>query len=468
MIGGPVVSAGLRVKGASDILTEEGLPGRHGEPVNAAGSVQIKISGFSERYGDFMKRALSICFFVFALAVFGLSGFVFAEEAPMIYAYIGEDVITIKPAENTSAEAFLELLRKGDLTIEMHDYGNFEKVGSIGSTLPRNDEPITTEPGDVILYLGTEITIYYDVNRWDFTRLGKVQNVSRDTLRTILRAGGENISTRFSLTPPASEKTAFFDFSKRTVLLNSGYEMPIIGLGTWSLSNDQAENSVYHALRSGMRLIDTARYYRCEAGVGRGLQKAIDEGIMTREEVFITSKIMPSDYDRAAQGIDDSLRDLNVSYVDLMLIHQPGWNDEAVYRALEDAVAAGKVRSIGISNYYTRQAVDEVLSYAKIMPAVIQNENHLYYQNNELREYVKQYRIVIESWYPFGGRGHTQEHFSNPVITGIAAAHGKSAAQIILRLQLQAGFIAIPGSSDPDHIAENYNIFDFELSDEEM
>ncbi len=252
------------------------------------------------------------------------------------------------------------------------------------------------------------------------------------------------------------------------VILNSGYTMPVIGLGTWALSNEQAENSVYHALKYGMRLIDTARYYRDEPGVGRGLQRAIDEGIVTREEVFITSKVMPSDYDRAAAGIDDSLRDLGLDYIDLMLIHQPGWNDEAVYRALEDAVEAGKVRSIGISNYYTKEAVDEVLSYAKIIPAVIQNENHLYYQNTELQEYVRPYGIVIESWYPFGGRGHTSESFNNEVILALAEKYGKTSAQIILRWQLQAGFIAIPGSSDPAHIAENFDIFDYELTDEDM
>ena len=109
-----------------------------------------------------------------------------------------------------------------------------------------------------------------------------------------------------------------------------------------------------------------------------------------------------------------------------------------------------------------------MLSYAEIMPAVIQNENHLYYQNTDLREYAEQYGIVIESWYPFGGRGHTGEHFGNETIAGIAAVHGKTPAQVILRWQLQAGFIAIPGSGDPEHIAENYDIFDFELSDEEM
>ena len=244
--------------------------------------------------------------------------------------------------------------------------------------------------------------------------------------------------------------------------------MPVIGLGTWTLNNDQAEESVYAALKCGMRLIDTARYYGCEVGVGRGVQRAIDEGIVTREEVFITSKIMPSDYDRAAQGIDDSLSDMKIDYIDLMLIHQPGWNDEAVYRAMEDAVRDGKVRSIGISNYYTQEAVDEVLSYTEITPAVIQNENHLFYQNHELQEYVAKYGIVVESWYPFGGRGHTQEHFGNETIMAIAEAHGKTPAQVILRWQVQAGFIAIPGSSNPEHIAENFDIFDFALTDDEM
>ena len=252
------------------------------------------------------------------------------------------------------------------------------------------------------------------------------------------------------------------------IRLNSGYIMPAIGLGTWTLSNDEAEASVYAALKCGMRLIDTARYYRCEVGVGKGLQRAIAEGIVRREDVFIASKIMPSDYERAAQGIDDSIADLNVDYIDLMLIHQPGQNDETVYKAMEDAVRDGKVRSIGISNYYTKEAVDEVLSYAEIIPAVIQNENHLYYQNTELQEYVTQYGIVIESWYPFGGRDHTHEHFCNDAIWAIADTHDKTPAQVILRWQLQAGYIAIPGSSNPDHIAENFDIFDFELTDMEM
>ena len=259
-----------------------------------------------------------------------------------------------------------------------------------------------------------------------------------------------------------------FDFSAEKVLLNSGWEMPIIGTGTWTLSDEEAENSTYYALKSGMRLIDTARYYQNESGVGKGLARAIDEGIVTREEVFITSKIFGGDHDRAAEVIDEALSDLGVDYIDLMLIHQPGSDDAGVYKAMEEAVESGKLHSIGISNYYTKEQVEEVLSFAEITPAVIQNENHIYYQNAELRDYVKQYGIVMESWYPFGGRGHTQENFENDVILDLANAHGKTAAQIILRWHLQDGYIAIPGSGNPEHIAENYDIFDFELTEDEM
>lgn len=383
----------------------------------------------------------------------------------MFYAHVNGRVLSILPEENSSAEAFLNLLKTGNMTIEMHDYGSFEKVGPLETTLPRNDEQITTEPGDVILYQGNQITIYYDVNSWNFTRLGKVQDLSQAELKEILGAG--NVTVTFSLREN-SDSVGVFNFEKHTVLLNSGYEMPIIGLGTWTLSNDEAENSVYHALKSGMRLIDTARYYGNEVGVGRGLQRAIDEGIVLREEVFITTKIYGGNYERAGGIINDALSDLNVNYIDLLLIHQPGADDEGVYKAMEEAVNDGRLRSIGISNYYTKEQVDEVLSFATIVPAVIQNENHLYYQNTELQEYVKQYGIVIESWYPFGGRGHTSESFNNEMIMELAEKYSKSSAQIILRWQLQAGFIAIPGSSNPDHIAENYDIFDFELTEEEM
>lgn len=265
-----------------------------------------------------------------------------------------------------------------------------------------------------------------------------------------------------------NENTELFNFETKTVKLNSGYEMPILGLGTWTQNDEETANSVYYALEDGYRLIDTAQYYGNEKGVGDGLRRAINDGIVTREEVFITTKIMPSSYNNAYNSIDESLTKLDTDYIDLLLIHQPGSNDEAVYKAMEQGVRDGKVRTIGISNYYTKEEVEKVLSYATITPSVIQNENHIYYQNTELQEYVSRYGIIIESWYPFGGRGHTSENFNNNVIKELAEKYNKTSAQIILRWQLQAGYIVIPGSSNPDHIAENYDIFDFELSEDDM
>ena len=259
-----------------------------------------------------------------------------------------------------------------------------------------------------------------------------------------------------------------FDYESKTVLLNSGYEMPILGLGTWTQDDDTAENSVYEALKDGYRLIDTAQYYGNETGVGKGIQKAIDDGIVTREEVFVTTKVMPSNYDRAYSSIDDSLERLGLDYIDLMLIHQSGSNDTEVYKALCQGVRDGKLRSIGISNYYTLDEYERVTSGGEIKPAVVQNENHPFYQNTEFQKDIAKYGTVVESWYPFGGRGHTQDLFGNETITDIAKAHGKTSAQIILRWHLQAGYVTIPGSQNPDHILENYSIFDFELSDEEM
>ena len=259
-----------------------------------------------------------------------------------------------------------------------------------------------------------------------------------------------------------------FDLVNKTVILNNGIKMPILGLGTWTLTNDEAEEAVYVAIKTGYRLIDTAEYYGDELGVGKGVKKAINEGIIKRDDVFITTKIMPDAYSNPDTAIEDSLKTLDVDYIDLMLIHQPGRNDEKVYKSMEKYYKEGKLKSIGISNYYTKSAVDNVLSYASITPAIIQNENHIYYQNNELKDYVKQYGIVIESWYPFGGRGHTSENFNNEIIVKLANKYKKTSAQIILRWQIQAGYIVIPGSKNFEHIKENYNIFNFELTLEDM
>lgn len=259
-----------------------------------------------------------------------------------------------------------------------------------------------------------------------------------------------------------------FNFETKTVMLNSSYEMPIIGLGTWTLDDETAENSVYHALKDGYRLIDTARYYGNAQGVGDGVRRAIAEGIVEREDVFITTKIVPYGFDDYDAAIDECIEALGLDYIDLLLIHQQGADEKELYAAIERAVENGKVHSLGISNYYTQEDFERITENATIMPAVIQNENHIFYQNTGFQNYVKQFEIIIESYYPFGGRGHTSDSMNNETILAIAEAHGKTGAQVILRWQLQAGYIAIPGSSNPDHIAENYDIFDFELSSEEM
>ncbi|MBR3163959.1 aldo/keto reductase [Candidatus Saccharibacteria bacterium] len=253
-----------------------------------------------------------------------------------------------------------------------------------------------------------------------------------------------------------------------TTKLNSGYEMPVLGLGTWTLDNETAENSVYTAIKVGYRLIDAAQYYGNEAGVGKAMKRAIDEGLIARKDIFITTKVMPSNYSRAYASIDESLAKLQTDYIDLLLIHQPGTNNRATYKALEQGVKDGKIRSIGISNYYTPNELNEVLSFATITPALVQNENHIFYQNTELLEYAAKDNIKIESWYPFGGRGHTEESFTNETIVALTEKYHKTPAQIILRWQIQAGYIVIPGSSNPDHIAENFDIFDFELTSTEM
>ena len=260
-----------------------------------------------------------------------------------------------------------------------------------------------------------------------------------------------------------------FDFEKKTVTLNSGYEMPILGLGMFSLSDSQAENSTYWALKAGFRLIDTARIYGNEAAVGRGLRRAIDEGIVTRGEVFITTKMWTSDFGNGDAAIDASLERLGVDYIDLMILHhsQPR-NDVGAYRAMERAVADGKLRSIGLSNYYEPEDFDRVVSATTIRPALLQNETHPYHQSGVMKAHIAQYGTVLESWFPLGGRGNTQVLFNDPTIAAIAGAHGKTSAQVILRWHLQAGNIAIPGSSNPDHILENISIFDFELTDDEM
>lgn len=260
-----------------------------------------------------------------------------------------------------------------------------------------------------------------------------------------------------------------FDFAQKTVMLNSGHAMPILGLGMFSLSDSEAENSTYWALKAGFRLIDTARIYGNEAAVGRGLQRAIDEGIVTREEVFITTKMWTSDFDNGDAAVDASLERLGVDYIDLMILHhsQPS-NDVDAYQAMERAVSDGKLRSIGLSNYYEPEDFDRLVNATTIKPALLQNETHPYHQSTEMKDHIAQYGTVLESWFPLGGRGNTQTLFNDETISSIAKAHGISSAQVIIRWHLQAGNICIPGSSNEQHIIEDYDVWDFELTEDEM
>lgn len=260
-----------------------------------------------------------------------------------------------------------------------------------------------------------------------------------------------------------------FDFKKKMVMLNSGYEMPILGLGMFSLSDSEAESSTYWALKAGFRLIDTAKIYGNEDAVGRGLKRAIEDGIVTREEVFITTKMWTSDFDNGDAAIDASLEKLGVDYIDLMILHhsQPS-NDVNAYQAMERAVEAGKLRSIGLSNYYAPEDFDRLVSATDIKPALLQNETHPYHQSGEMKAHISKYGTVLESWFPLGGRGNTQTLFSDDTIKSIAETHGVSSAQVIIRWHLQAGNICIPGSSNEKHIIEDYDVWDFSLSDEEM
>ena len=272
--------------------------------------------------------------------------------------------------------------------------------------------------------------------------------------------------------PPTAELISTepeFDLDAGTVTLNNGVSMPILGIGTFALSDSEAEESVYWALRDGYRLIDTARIYGDEAGVGRAIRRAIDEGLVTREEIFVTTKMWTSDYGNGDAAINASLERLGLDYIDLMILHhsQPE-NDVVAYKAMEQAVADGRLKAIGLSNYYDPDDFDRMVNATSILPAVLQNETHPYYQSADMKEHIAQYGTVLESWFPLGGRGNTQTLFNDPVISAIAAAHGKTSAQVILRWHLQDGHIAIPGSHNEKHIQENFDIFDFELTPDEM
>lgn len=251
--------------------------------------------------------------------------------------------------------------------------------------------------------------------------------------------------------------------SAPVIRLSSGYDMPVVGLGTYSLAGDVCVNSVKSAISLGFRKIDTAHMYGNEAEVGRGVR----ESGVPREEIFVATKIYPTQYSDPEKAIEECLRKLDLGYVDLMLLHHPGADDVKAYKAMEKYVREGRIRSIGVSCYYISE-IDDFLKKVDIKPVLVQNEAHPYYQDTDVVRHIQRLGIAVEAWYPLGGRGHQKELLSDPVLAEIARNHGKSVAQVILRWNLQRGVVVIPGSSNPEHMKENISIFDFELTPGEM
>ena len=251
--------------------------------------------------------------------------------------------------------------------------------------------------------------------------------------------------------------------------LNDGHKIPSLWIGVYALQPDQAEESVYNALKAGYRLIDTANVYMNEKAVWRGIKRAMDEWIVKREDIFVTSKLWPTEYayENAKVAIDETLERLWLEYVDLLLLHQQYWEYLDAYRAMEDEVNEGKIRSIWLSDF-NAERFSNVVKNAKIMPAVHQIETHPFYPEHELRELAKEINTIIESWFPLGWREDKMKLLDNEIIKAIWEKYNKSAAQIILRWHIQLWYIAIPWSSNKEHIEENFNIFDFELTSDDM
>ena len=249
----------------------------------------------------------------------------------------------------------------------------------------------------------------------------------------------------------------------KTIKLNNGIEMPQIGYGVYQVSPDECERCVSDALKTGYRMIDTAQAYHNEEGVGR----AVKNSGINRSDIFIVSKVWISNYgyEKAKASIDDSLRKLQTDYIDLMLLHQPFCDRYGAYRALEDAYREGKLRAIGVSNFYPDPFID-LASNVDIVPAVNQVETHVFNQQTETQKIMEEFGTHIMSWGPLAeGRNNL---FSNETLTKTGNSHGKSVAQIALRWLIQRGVIIIPKSVHIERMKQNLDIFNFELSDEEM
>lgn len=248
-----------------------------------------------------------------------------------------------------------------------------------------------------------------------------------------------------------------------TLKLNNGVEMPRIGYGVYQVSPEECERCVSDALKVGYRMVDTAQAYHNEEGVGAAVKKS---GI-PREELFLVSKVWISNYgyEKAKASIDESLRKLGTDYIDLMLLHQPFCDRYGAYRALEAAYKEGKLRAIGVSNFYPDHFVD-LASNVEIVPAVNQVETHVFDQQTEAKKYMDEFGTRMMAWAPLAeGRNG---FFTNPVLEAIGKKYGKSVAQVALRWLTQRDVIIIPKSTHVERMEQNLNIFDFTLSDEDM
>lgn len=245
------------------------------------------------------------------------------------------------------------------------------------------------------------------------------------------------------------------------ITFNNGVKIPQAGLGTYLLKPDDAQASVSFALENGYKLIDTANAYVNERAVGRGMRESGRE----REEIFLETKLWPCFYE-SDTAVDETLERLGTEYIDLMILHQPAGNYLVGYAKLEAAYKAGKLRSIGISNF-NESEIENLLAHCEITPALIQVECHPYYPQTKLRELLDKHGIALQAWYPLGGRDN-KSILEEPVVTELAEKHGKTAAQIVMRWHIQQGNIVIPGSKTPSHIIDNIGIFGFELADDDM
>lgn len=247
------------------------------------------------------------------------------------------------------------------------------------------------------------------------------------------------------------------------VQLNNGLKMPILGYGVYQVTKDECERCVLDALKTGYRLIDTAQSYFNEEEVGNAIVKS---GI-PREEIFLTTKVWVEHYgyEETKKSVYESMKKLRTEYIDLMLLHQPFSDYYGAYRALEELYQEGVLKAIGVSNFYPDRLVD-IANFANIVPMVNQVETHVLNQQTEAKKWMDKYEVQIEAWAPFGeGRGGL---FENPVLTAIGEKYGKTSAQVMLRWNIQRGVVVLPKSTHIERMEQNFNVFDFALSDEDM